>query len=110
MVSQYIAQYIVDLHGKILNHVKRAILMKAVRMVSQGRVLYVRPYGDGFIAMVKGDSGEVYRVTITLRKQACTCPYFSLRRKLCKHIVAAIIFAKGIVRRNLQPHGSKASV
>ncbi len=67
----------------------KATRLKAARIVNQGRVLYIRRHHGGYVAMVRGDSGEVYRVYVDPQHgiYRCTCPAAMFRR-VCKHIIA----------------------
>ena len=69
----------------------QAVMLKAARIVNQGRIVYIRSDEKGFTAVVRGDSGQLYIVHINPSRKIykCTC-LASAYRKMCKHIVAVM--------------------
>ena len=94
--------------------VARKPTISAIRILNQNRILYMEIVDvDVVAAMVRGDSGSVYKVVVNIRKGRyyCTCPA-NIRGKLCKHIIAVIIALErkyGIVVRP-KPPSSPGSV
>ncbi len=80
-------------------------LAKGILLARQGRVVYVRLWGNAVVAMVRS-GGDVYRVVLSLdgRRYSCTCPDFALRRRPCKHVYAAAYAAERLLGRNLLHH------
>jgi len=73
--------------------IARRSTVSAIRILNQDRIIYMEMVdADVVAAMVRGDSGSLYKVVVNIRKGRyyCTCPA-SIRGKLCKHVIAVII-------------------
>lgn len=77
---------------------------KGALIAIRGGVLRVRPYGEGFVGLVEGDSGDVYRVFVSTKGYSCTCPYYAFTGKPCKHVYALAYYVEKRLGRNLLHH------
>lgn len=93
-----------------LAKIARKPTISAIRILNQDRVLYMEAVSTNVIsAVVRGDSGSLYKVVINIcrGRHYCTCPA-GARGKLCKHVIAVIIALErryGVVVR-LKPPSS----
>ncbi len=77
---------------------------RGILLALKGHIMAVRRYGNGFVGLVVGESGEVYRVYVSEKKYSCTCPYYAFTGKPCKHIIALAYYVDEFFGRNLLHH------
>jgi len=88
--------------------------ISAIRILNQDRVLYMEMVSANVIsAMVRGDSGSLYKVIVNIcrGRYYCTCPA-GVRGKLCKHVIAVIIALErryGVAVRSKPPPSPPSS-
>lgn len=65
---------------------------RARELLREGKVTPGHAPGHYLVSSQKGEPGGAYLVSLNL--PSCTCPDFSHRRRLCKHILAASLYPK----------------
>lgn len=75
-------------------------LLRAIELISHGRIKHTCFEGMAFGAVVRAEDGLEYRVTVNEKLiGSCTCPFFVRgaggRRRFCKHVAAAAMMWLG---------------